>query len=554
MKRPGSSPHGRSRSADPGKETGDSARSRGGTDHQGDDDAGTSRPGGGDPAQPGGTSSGTKTDATAGSTPVPRRAPGESQMGLRARVTLAFTLGALVLSTVIGAATLNLTRRSLLSDRERRTITRTTDSATTLDGQLQSQASDADLNPLLGDIQAQGPQFLMLKEASSSGNRVIRTFFTGDLSEADLPQSLITRSVWDTEPAVMRIEADGTMYTAVGVPLRGADGAYFELNAIDDISSAVQSQTVILIIVGSITTLAGTALGWWASRRALRPLMLVGEAAGRIAEGHLETRLNAADYAEDPDLGPLVSSFNDMVEKLQARIDRDARFASDVSHELRSPLTTINTSVDVLGRAADNLSERGRTALNLLESDLVRFTQLVEDLLEISRFDAGAVRLDANEINVMGVVRRSVDAVAGEDTAVVADDDLDALVLAIDKVRVVRVLSNFMDNAIKYGDGVDRVEVQHSNGTLSIAVIDAGPGVPSEERELIFERFSRGIQGGRRGAGSGVGLGLALVAEHARLMGGEVSVTGRDDGESGAQFVLRLPETPPVDVESVVEL
>jgi two-component system sensor histidine kinase MtrB len=497
---------------------------------------------------------GNVADDTSGVASTSRRQPGDSQLGLRARVTLAFTLGALVLSGIIGAATLNLTRRSLLADRERRTITRTTDSATTLDGLLQSQAADADLNPLLGDLQAQGPQFLMLKESSPSGNRMVRTYFTGDLSESDLPQSLITRSVWDSEAAVMRLEADGTMYTAVGVPLSGAKGAYFELNAIDDITSAVQSQTVILIIVGSITTMAGTALGWWASRRALRPLMMVGEAAGRIADGHLETRLDAADYAEDPELGPLVSSFNGMVEKLQARIDRDARFASDVSHELRSPLTTINASVDVLGRAADNLPERARTALNLLESDLVRFTQLVEDLLEISRFDAGAVRLDANEISVMGVVRRAVDAVAGEDTPVVADDELDALVVALDKVRVVRVLSNFMDNAIKYGEGVERVEVDRGDGTLSIAVIDSGPGVPAEERELIFERFSRGIQGGRRGAGSGVGLGLALVAEHARLMGGQVSVTERDDGKSGARFVLTLPETPPVDIESVVEL
>ena len=204
------------------------------------------------------------TDAKAGGPPLGGNVADDT------RVTLAFTLGALVLSGIIGAATLNLTRRSLLADRERRTITRTTDSATTLDGLLQSQAADADLNPLLGDLQAQGPQFLMLKESSPSGNRMVRTYFTGDLSESDLPQSLITRSVWDSEAAVMRLEADGTMYTAVGVPLSGANGAYFELNAIDDITSAVQSQTVILIIVGSITTMAGTALGWWASRRALR--------------------------------------------------------------------------------------------------------------------------------------------------------------------------------------------------------------------------------------------------------------------------------------------
>lgn len=480
-----------------------------------------------------------------------RRNPGETQLGLRSRVTLGFTLGALVLSTILGAATLNLTRRSLLAERERRTITRTTDSATTLDGQIQNQQPNSDLTALLGQLQAQGPQFLMLRD-SEAGNQP-QVFFTGEVAEGDLPQSLITRAVYDGEPSVMRIDAGGTLYSAVAVPLSDASGAYFELNAIDDISSAVQSQTLILIIVGSVTTLTGTMFGWWASRRALRPLMLVGDAAGRIAEGHLETRLDAADYAEDPDLGPLVSSFNGMVENLQARIDRDARFASDVSHELRSPLTTINASVDVLGRASDALPDRAKTALNLLESDLVRFTQLVEDLLEISRFDAGAVQLDLNEISLMGVIRRTVESVAA-DTPIMADDDLDAFVLPMDKVRVVRVLSNFMDNAAKYGDGVERVEVDRADGMVSIAVVDGGPGVPVDERELIFERFSRGVQGGRRGAGSGVGLGLALVAEHARLMGGEVAVSDRDDGSPGAVFVLRIPEAPPMYDDFVFDL
>ena len=477
----------------------------------------------------------------------------ESQLGLRSRVTLAFTLGALVLSIILGAATLNLTRRSLLAERERRTITRTSVSATTLDGLLKNLQPGADPTPLLSDLQAQGPQFLMLKNPGS-GNREPQLFLTGEVPIGDLPQSLVTKALWDGQPAVMRVESKDTLYTAVGVPLPDANGAYFELNAIDDIATAVQSQTVTLIIVSSITTLAGAALGWRASRRALRPLMLVGDAAGRVADGHLETRLNAADYAEDPELGPLVSSFNGMVEKLQARIDRDARFASDVSHELRSPLTTINASVDVLSRAADNLPDRAKTALDLLESDLVRFTQLVEDLLEISRFDAGAVRLDVNEISLMGVVRRAVEAVAGKDTTIVADDDLDALVMPMDKVRVVRVLSNFIDNAAKYGDGVQRVEVHRSDGTVSISVVDGGPGVPVDERDLIFERFSRGVQGGRRGAGSGVGLGLALVAEHARLMGGEVGVADRDDGESGAVFVLHIPEVPPTDSDTVMEL
>lgn len=140
-------------------------------------------------------------------------------------------------------------------------------------------------------------------------------------------------------------------------PDREPLASYFEVDSLG-ISETVRTLTIVLAVCGSLTTLAGAMLGWWAARRALRPLALIGEAARKIADGRLETRLNAADYAEDAELGPLVSSFNEMVVALQERIDQDARFASDVSHELRSSLTTLTASVSVLRNAEDDLPKR----------------------------------------------------------------------------------------------------------------------------------------------------------------------------------------------------
>ncbi|MBS1838310.1 MAG: HAMP domain-containing histidine kinase, partial [Actinobacteria bacterium] len=174
----------------------------------------------------------------------------------------------------------------------------------------------------------------------------------------------------------------------------------------------------------------------------------------------------------------------------------------------------------------------------------------VEDLLEISRFDAGAVRLELDGVALVPLVRSTVASLAGPAVPVEADASLEDLVLACDKRRVARILANYLDNARKYADGATEVFVErhepepddpYQELTVRIAVEDAGAGVPAAERGHIFDRFNRGDQGGSRGADVGVGLGLALVAEHARLQGGRVWVEDRHDGGQGARFVVELP-------------
>ena len=143
--------------------------------------------------------------------------------------------------------------------------------------------------------------------------------------------------------------------------------------------------------------LLATGVGWWTSRRLLRPLARVADAAGKIAEGGLNTRL-AREH--DPDLDRLADSFNEMADAVQARIEREARFASDVSHELRSPITALAAAAEVLNGRRDELPDRTQQALDVVVSQVRRFDAMVIDLLELSRIDAGAADLHTEEVAI----------------------------------------------------------------------------------------------------------------------------------------------------------
>ncbi|MDZ7734018.1 MAG: HAMP domain-containing sensor histidine kinase [Acidimicrobiia bacterium] len=238
-----------------------------------------------------------------------------------------------------------------------------------------------------------------------------------------------------------------------------------------------------------------------------------------------------------------------MVQALQNRIERDARFASEVSHELRSPLMTLAASMEVLENSKETMPERAQTALDLLQVDIERFQQLVEDLLEISRLDAGAIHLETEEVLAADVVRQSVLAMVGDKIPVRVDDEAAALLVEVDKRRFAQVLANLIENADKYAGGADggHRRSPSTRPAVHVAVEDQGHGVPREERHVIFDRFSRGSAGGRRGSEGGTGLGLSLVAEHANLLNGRAWVEDRRDGKAGARFVVELPVIGTVD-------
>jgi two-component system sensor histidine kinase MtrB len=291
-----------------------------------------------------------------------------------------------------------------------------------------------------------------------------------------------------------------------------------------------------LLIAGTVLSgLIGVGLGSWASRRALRPLTELTAAASRIAGGDLKARL--PDQA-DPDLGPLANTFNSTADALEQRVLRDARFAGDVSHELRSPLTTMVNAAAVLRRRQAELPGTAGKALSLLTSEVDRFARMVVDLMEISRADQDADREDFEPLDVGALVRGAASLRLGADVEIVAEPP-SPLVLG-DRRRLDRVIGNLIENAEHHAGGAVRLAVLHHRGNVRLEVDDAGPGVPSDMRTQVFERFTRGTRAGSRGADTGSGLGLALVAEHVRRHHGRVWVEDRPGG--GARFIVELPE------------
>jgi signal transduction histidine kinase len=269
--------------------------------------------------------------------------------------------------------------------------------------------------------------------------------------------------------------------------------------------------------------------------------MEVSNAAALIAEGALTTRLlvNQADR----EVQQLTESFNQMVSQLVQRLERDARFASDVSHELRSPLTTLATTASVLQQHRDDLSPAGRESLDLLLADLSIFQSLVEDLLEMARADGGAVPLLMETLPIIELVQQSVRSASrrhglDEPPVEVASGIANPLV-RVDRRRFERVITNLIDNAHRYAGGAVALRIDVAGNVVEVNVDDAGAGVPLEESELVFERFFRGRAANDRGIARGTGLGLALVRDHVEAFGGTINVSPGPDG--GARFQILLP-------------
>ncbi|HEY3718259.1 MAG TPA: HAMP domain-containing sensor histidine kinase [Jatrophihabitantaceae bacterium] len=288
-----------------------------------------------------------------------------------------------------------------------------------------------------------------------------------------------------------------------------------------------------------VSGLAAALLGRWAAGRALYPLRRLTTAAATAAAGNLTVRL---PDTRDPDLAPLAQAFNATAERLQQRVARDARFAADVSHELRSPLTTMTNAMAVLRRRRPELSDNAQQALDLLDLDLHRFQLLVEDLLEISRADQGAADLALEPVDLAELVTQTANHTARGAARSVTAAESHPIVLA-DRRRLERAVANLIANAEQHGGGLTCLTISRRAGRARIEVDDGGPGVPVTERETVFERFTRGSPADRNPDNAGTGLGLALVAQHVRAHGGDTWVEDRPGG--GARFVIELSEVQP---------
>ena len=462
-------------------------------------------------------------------TPIERRLGlrPRPRLGLRSRVTVAFAAGAAGLSGVLAGATYGFAHHYLLDQRQSSAVDQSYQDASLVKSGLGAPA--ANVATVLSSLTlAQGTRSLIYRDG--------RWFSTSvAVGRSVLPAGLVN-TVRAGGPARQRISIGGVPAVAVGVPLPAVAGEYFEVHSLAELVRTLDLLALVLSVAAVATTLGGVAVGRWASARLLRPLTDVADVATAISRGALGRRLSAAP---DPDLDPLVVSFNEMVDALERRIERDARFASDVSHELRSPLTTVQTSLEVVEIFRASLPPDGQRALRLMAVEVGRFSGMVQDLLEISRMDAGAADLDLQSELLDELIVNTVAAHTGGTVPVEVDPSAEGTTVSVDRRRVQRIVANLLDNARIHGAGAVLVRIEQDGQWVRIAVDDAGPGVPAEEHERIFERFYRGPTAGRRADGSGTGLGLALAAEHVKAHRGRLSVDDRPGG--GARFVIELP-------------
>jgi signal transduction histidine kinase len=448
--------------------------------------------------------------------------------GLRFRVTFAFALGGLFVTLVLAGVTYGLTSRYLVRQRQH-----TAEQQAFIDARI---VRDALVAPGTNDATSALEALELPGGARALLSFKERWYGSGVATGQEvLPLELID-TVREGTAARQRIEVAGTRYIAIGVPLRAIDASYFELSPYIELQRTLSIIRNSLIGAAVVSTIAAMLVGLWATRRTLRPVSDASTAAARIAAGDLSTRL---DEASDPDLAQLAVAFNGMVDALQQRIERDARFVSDVSHELRSPLTTLATAVQVLQSRREELPERSQVALDLVVDEIGRFQRVVQELLELSRADSEVEALEPEPVRLGELVLQAASRLDGAATTVEIDAEVASTPILADKRRLERVLVNLFDNARTHGEGLAAIRVLRRNGVARVEVEDAGPGVAPDERQAVFERFFRGAAAGRRGDDGGAGLGLALVAEHVAAHDGRVWVEDAD--ERGARFVFEIP-------------
>ncbi|WP_433856558.1 MtrAB system histidine kinase MtrB [Streptomyces kronopolitis] len=396
---------------------------------------------------------------------------------------------------------------------------------------------------------------------SSPGTRGPRA--SGDVDPersvpAELRRKLDTKSgTFRQYTQIKRIGSDdGVPALIIGKRLNDVNSNQYQLYYLFPFSQEEESLKLVtgtLATAGVFVVILLGAIAWLVVRQVVTPVRMAAGISERLAAGLLQERMKVT--GED-DIARLGESFNKMAQNLQVKIQQleelsrmQRRFVSDVSHELRTPLTTVRMAADVIHDARDEFDPATARSAELLRGQLDRFESLLAELLEISRFDAGAAALEAEPIDLRDVVHRVIEGAEpladAKGTRIVVRGAEQPVIAEADPRRVERVLRNLVVNAVEHGEGRDVVvrlasAGDGSGGAVAIAVRDYGVGLKPGEATRVFNRFWRADPARARTTG-GTGLGLSIAVEDARLHGGWLQAWGEPGG--GSQFRLTLPRT-----------
>ncbi|MGZ6791407.1 MAG: MtrAB system histidine kinase MtrB [Mycobacteriales bacterium] len=417
-----------------------------------------------------------------------------------------------------------------------------------LEAQLQGIAQALSVRGQAGDQYS-----VVLVAAGGAGD----AFVSPGLVPGDIPADLVKAFDVETPSAYAYRKVHGRQALVIGGTLNTDLGPYllfqvFPLTA-EEQSLALVRRTA--AIAGLLLVLLLVLIVALVTRQVVLPVRMAARTAERLAAGRLEERMTVRGEDE---IARLASTFNAMAGALQAQIRRledlsrlQRRFVSDVSHELRTPLTTIRMAADVLHENRGTLPPAAARSAELLQAELGRFEELLAELLEISRYDAGAASLEAEPLDLVALVQRVMDHTRplaerkGSELLLRAPGPL---VVPLDHVRIERVVRNLLVNAVEHGEGRPVVvTLLERPGEVELAVRDSGVGLRPGDAALVFTRFWRGDPSRARTTG-GTGLGLAIALEDTRLHGGTLQAEGAPG--RGAVFRMTLPVRTEPSVEA----
>ncbi|MFI1013765.1 ATP-binding protein [Streptomyces sp. NPDC020965] len=482
---------------------------------------------------------------------------------LRLRLVVVFAVVALTAAVSASGIAYWLNREALL--------TRTQDSA--LDAfrkEMQGGPAVLPLRPTRGELQEAADEMahgkagygVLLVDDRASGDPVVVTSVGDRFTFGDIPGRLVEAvndpqqvGAGNTAPYHLywqRVERYGEPYLVGGTRIVGGGPTGYLFKSLDQEREDLNALAWSLGIATALALVGSALLAQAAATTVLKPVHRLGEAARRLGEGKLDTRLRVSGTDE---LAELARTFNKTAESLEkkvadmsAREESSRRFVADMSHELRTPLTALTAVTEVLEDEVDNLDPMIAPAVNLVVSETRRLGDLVENLMEVTRFDAGTARLVVDTVDVADQVTACIDARAWLDAV-----DLDAergIMVRLDPRRLDVILANLIGNALKHGGSPVRVSVRPVADELLIEVRDHGPGIPADVLPHVFDRFYKASASRPRSEGSG--LGLSIAVENAHIHGGTITAANSPDGD-GAVFVLRLPlddGLPPEDPDS----
>jgi signal transduction histidine kinase len=450
---------------------------------------------------------------------------------LRRRLAVAFTLAAGLAAAALALSSYLVVRDSRLDDSVDRALTQTRFNLVLAAEVLAPGTGEARTDELLAAFERRG-------EFATVGTASGRSFSSSvSLGAAQVPDELVGL-VGRGDLAYQRSTVAETPYVVAGGPVAGTDVELYFFFSEATVRDELRELGLILLAGVALVTLLAAFAGAVLARRTLAPVARASAAARSLAEGLLETRIPVRRADE---FGAWAASFNEMADALQGKIAalsaaqaRERRFTADVAHELRTPLTALVGEAALLGAHLDRMPAEARRPAELIVADVARLRRLVEDLMEISRLDAGAEPVRRDRVALGEVVR----AAAGGDGQVRVEDD--GVSLTTDRRRVERIVSNLVGNALEHA-GAAEIRVTRDGDWALVHVSDSGPGIAAEHLPHVFDRFYK-VDPARTGHGSG--LGLAIARDNARLLGGDV-VVASEPGR-GSRFTVRLPVAEPL--------